>query len=78
MQGSTISSYLRPTRIFLLDFDIAAPTISRLLLLVVLHIIYGPPAMGICTSKGEDPGVRAHKDVEKQLKEVLIYALTTN
>jgi hypothetical protein len=29
--------------------------------------------MGICTSKGEDPGVRAHKDVEKQLKEAKLH-----
>lgn len=28
--------------------------------------------MGICMSKGEDTDLRAHKEVEKQLKEVLI------
>lgn len=28
--------------------------------------------MGICTSRNDSPQVRAHKDVEKQLREVLI------
>jgi hypothetical protein len=32
--------------------------------------------MGLCSSKADDSDIRAHREVEKQLKEVLIvYAL---
>jgi hypothetical protein len=29
--------------------------------------------MGLCSSKGDDSDIRAHREVEKQLKEVLIF-----